>query len=86
MDRGAKAAVVGSFDLFQLSDAYYRDAVSCYKSLRDYESLHGTSDGSLLLSRYDDIKTVGRDQTSNVIAQSALRFDGPTMRLPDSQQ
>lgn len=57
---------VNGFDLFNLPDAYYRDPVPFYKALRDQEPLRWNSDGSVLLSRYDDIRTIWRDLTGKV--------------------
>lgn len=59
------------FDLFNLPDAYYRDPAPFYKTLRDDEPMHWNSDGSVLLSRYEDIKTVWRDLTGKVNREEA---------------
>ena len=53
--------VESSFDLFNLPDAYYEDPTPFFKYLRDNDPMHWNSDGSLLLTRYEDIKTVWRD-------------------------
>lgn len=55
-----------AFDLFRLPDDYYRDPVPFYKALRDDDPLHWNSDGSVLLSRYDDVKAVWRDLSGQV--------------------
>ncbi|UUZ71123.1 cytochrome P450 [Polaromonas sp. P1(28)-8] len=59
------------FDLFNLPDAYYRDPAPFYKTLRDDQPIHWNSDGSVLLSRYEDIKTVWRDLTGKVNREEA---------------
>ena len=63
---GGAAAAMDEFDLFNLPDAYYRDPVPFYKALRDHEPMHWNSDGSVLLTRYDDIKAIWRDLTGMV--------------------
>lgn len=60
-----------NFDLFDLPDEYYRDPVPFYKALRDAEPLHWNSDGSVLLSRYHDIKTIWRDLSGKVNREEA---------------
>lgn len=55
-----------AFDLFQLPDDYYRDPAPFYKALRDDDPLHWNSDGSVLLSRYDDVKAIWRDLSGKV--------------------
>ncbi|KAI3589246.1 putative cytochrome P450 hydroxylase (plasmid) [Cupriavidus sp. U2] len=63
----ARPTAPGSrFDLFNLPDAYYRDPAPFYKALRDNEPLLWNSDGSVLLTRYDDVKTVWRDLSGRV--------------------
>jgi cytochrome P450 len=66
------------FDLFDLPDAYYRDPVPFYKALRDDAPMHWNSDGSLLLSRHEDIKAVWRDLSGKVNREEAYaRKFGP---------
>lgn len=63
----ARPTAPGSrFDLFNLPDAYYRDPAPFYKALRDNEPLLWNSDGSVLLTRYDDVKAVWRDLSGRV--------------------
>ena len=68
---GGLASNRSGFDLFNLPDAYYRDPAPFYKTLRDDEPMHWNSDGSVLLSRYEDIKTVWRDLTGKVNREEA---------------
>jgi cytochrome P450 len=65
MTAGAQAGA-GGFDLFNLPDAYYRDPIPFYKALRDDEPMHWNSDGSVLLTRYEDIKAIWRDLSGRV--------------------
>lgn len=60
-----------SFDLFNLPDSYYEDPTPFFKALRDIDPMHWNSDGSLLLSRYEDIKTVWRDLSGLVNREEA---------------
>ena len=48
------------FDLFQLPKTYYDNPYPFFKHLRDNEPAHVNSDGSVLLTRYDDVKAVWR--------------------------
>jgi len=80
---GGAAAAMNGFDLFNLPDAYYRDPVPFYKALRDHEPMHWNSDGSVLLSRYDDIKAIWRDLTGMVNRAEAYaqKFgEGPLLK------
>lgn len=63
---GQSAAAASPFDLFNLPDDYYRDPVPFYRALREEAPMHWNSDGSVLLSRYDDIKAIWRDLTGKV--------------------
>jgi cytochrome P450 len=55
-----------SFDLFNLPEDYYDDPYPYYKDLRDNDPLHWNSDGSVLVTRYEDVKAVWRDLTGVV--------------------
>jgi len=55
-----------AFDLFNVPDEYYLNPPAYYKALRDHDPLHWNKDGSVLITRYDDIKTVWRDITGKV--------------------
>ncbi|PUE22964.1 cytochrome [Limnohabitans sp. MMS-10A-160] len=63
--------VESSFDLFNLPDAYYEDPTPFFRDLRDNDPMHWNSDGSLLLTRYEDIKTVWRDLSGLVSREEA---------------
>ncbi|MCI2811242.1 cytochrome P450 [Eoetvoesiella caeni] len=64
-------AVVGSsFDLFNLPETYYDNPYPFFKELRDNDPLHWNSDGSVLLTRYADVKAVWRD-LSGVVNREA---------------
>jgi len=49
------------FDLFQLPTAYYEDPYPYFRALRDETPVHANSDGSVLVTRYADVKAVWRD-------------------------
>jgi cytochrome P450 len=55
------AATASSFDLFNLPDAYYDDPYPFFRDLRDNDPLHRNADGSVLVTRYEDVKAVWRD-------------------------
>lgn len=55
-----------SFDLFNIPDAYYENPYPFFKDLRDNDPMHWNADGSLLVTRYEDVRTVWRDPTGEV--------------------
>lgn len=55
-----------NFDLFDIPAAYYEDPTPFWRVLRDDDPMHWNSDGSLLLTRYDDVKALWRDLTGKV--------------------
>ncbi|MBF23914.1 MAG: cytochrome [Pusillimonas sp.] len=55
-----------SFDLFNVPDDYYDNPYPYYKDLRDNDPIHLNSDGSVLVTRYEDVKAVWRDLTGVV--------------------
>jgi hypothetical protein len=61
------------FDLFQLPKTYYDNPYPFFKQLRDNEPAHLNSDGSVLLTRYDDVKAVWRDLSGVVNREAAYR-------------
>ena len=62
-----------SFDLFNLPDAYYDDPYPFFRDLRDDDPMHWNTDGSVLLTRYDDVKAVWRDLSGVVNRESMYR-------------
>ncbi len=71
-----------SFDLFNLPPDYFDNPYPWLKRLRDQEPIHRNADGSLLLTRYDDVRALWRDP-SGVVDKSAIfraRFgEGPLL-------
>jgi cytochrome P450 len=68
--------VARSFDLFDLPEGYYESPYPWFRLLRDHDPVHRNSDGSVLLTRHNDVRTVWRD-TSNIVDkrdQFARRF------------
>jgi cytochrome P450 len=53
--------VAASFDLTRLSAAYYNDPFPIYHALREYAPIKRFADGSVFLTRYDDLKFVYSD-------------------------
>ncbi len=61
------------FDLFQLPTAYYEDPYPYFRALRDETPVHANSDGSVLVTRYADVKAVWRDLSGVVSRDAAYR-------------
>ena len=55
-----------SIDIFALPEAYFADPTPWFRKLRDGDPIHENSDGSLLLTRYGDVKALWRDLTGLV--------------------
>lgn len=67
-----------SFDLFELPGDYFDNPQRWLRMLRDYDPIHVNSDGSVLLTRYHDVRTVWRDRSAVVDKSDAfLRKFGP---------
>jgi cytochrome P450 len=62
-----------SFDLFNLPDAYYEDPYPFFRELRDHDPMHRNVDGSVLLTRYEDVKAVWRDLSGVVNREQMYR-------------
>jgi len=76
------AADAKSFDLFALPDGYFDDPYPWLAGLRHHDPLHRNADGSVLVTRYDDVKVVWRDPTGLVDKTEAFRAkfgDGPLL-------
>ena len=61
------------FDLFNLPDAYYDDPYPFFRALRDNDPLHRNADGSVLVTRYEDVKAVWRDLSGVVNREDMYR-------------
>ncbi|ATE65234.1 cytochrome [Rhizorhabdus dicambivorans] len=55
-----------SINIFALPDSYFADPTPWFKKLRDEDPIHQNADGSLLLTRYGDVKALWRDLTGLV--------------------
>ncbi len=55
------AAEIGSFDLLDLPGDFIADPYRYFAALRERSPVHRNSDGSFLLTRYDDLVSVYRD-------------------------
>ncbi|MBB3177984.1 cytochrome P450 [Variovorax sp. Sphag1AA] len=62
-----------AFDLFDLPEHYYDDPYPFFKTLRDEEPVHWNSDGSVLVTRYADVKAVWRDLSGVVNRDATYR-------------
>lgn len=58
---GDDAARARAFDLFNLPEGYFEQPYPWFKLLRDHDPLHTQADGSVLLTRYEDVRFVWRD-------------------------
>lgn len=54
------------FDLFHLPQGYFEFPYNWYRLLRDYDPIHHNSDGTVLLTRYDDVRTLWKEVTATV--------------------
>ncbi len=74
------AALAASFDLFNVPSGYLEAPHEWFRRLRDHDPVHDNADGSLLITRYDDVLGAWRDLTSVVDKrhQFCARFgEGP---------
>lgn len=55
-----------AFDLFNVPDDYFAAPQRYFKELRESDPIHENSDGSVLVTRYADVKAVWLDPTSSV--------------------
>ncbi len=53
--------IAADFDLKRLDPGYYQDPFPIYHALRDFAPVKRFDDGSVFLSRYDDLKFVYAD-------------------------
>ena len=56
-----KLTAIQEFDLTQLPDSFYLNPYPTYRALREYAHTHWCPDGSLFLSRYEDVNLVYRN-------------------------
>ncbi|MBV9240107.1 MAG: cytochrome P450 [Xanthobacteraceae bacterium] len=62
--RGPTAELVRSFDLARLSQAFLDDPYLTYRALREHAPVHKLPDGSIFLTRYDDLAQVYHDSAT----------------------
>src|ERR1700722_12117554 len=60
------ASLAEKFDLFSLGDDYFDAPHVWHRRLREYDPIHHNSDGTVLLTRYADVRQVWRDATASV--------------------
>lgn len=76
------AATAKAFDLFQVPADYTQAPERYHKLLRDFDPLHPNSDGTVLLTRYGDVRTVWRDISASVEKPEMFRAkfgEGPLL-------
>jgi hypothetical protein len=55
-----------AFDLFALPPEYFDNPQPWLRLLRDHDPVHRNGDGTVLLTRYHDVRAVWRDRTASV--------------------
>jgi cytochrome P450 len=65
-DGAVLGEAAAGFDLFNLPAGYIEDPWPWFRALRDHDPVHRNSDGTVLLTRYDDVRAVWRDPTASV--------------------
>jgi cytochrome P450 len=61
------------FDLFDLPAEYYDSPSPWFRLLRDHDPMHRNSDGTVLLTRYGDVREVWRDPSASVDKTDVFR-------------
>lgn len=77
------AAEARSFDLFDVPEGYFDDPQRWLRLLRDHDPIHSNSDGTVLLTRYQDVRRVWRDLSASVDKSEMFlrKFgEGPLLR------
>lgn len=80
-DNAREAAV--EFSLFDLPEGYFDAPHQWFRLLRDHDPVHRNPDGSVLLTRYDDVRTVWGDPSSSVDKTEMFRQkfgEGPLLQ------
>lgn len=62
-----------SFDLFSVPSDYFKNPAPYFRLLRDHDPVHMNSDGSVLLTQYQDTKQVWRDLSGLVDKSEMFR-------------
>ncbi|ALL79653.1 cytochrome P450 (plasmid) [Pseudonocardia sp. EC080610-09] len=61
------------FDIFDVPDGYIDDPYPWLRGLREGDPIHANADGSVLLTRYRDVRAVWRDPTASVAKDEMFR-------------
>jgi len=75
-------AAAQAFDLFALPADYIDAPWRYHRLLRDFDPIHANADGSVLLTRYADVRTVWRDVSASVDKTEMFRAkfgEGPLL-------
>jgi cytochrome P450 len=65
MDSGAATAIARGFQLSALPDAFYDDPYPTYRALREHDPVRVLDNGSVFLTRYDDVAAVYRSPSAS---------------------
>lgn len=68
-----EASSKADFSLFNLPGDYYDNPWVYFRRLRDHDPMHDNEDGSILLTRYEDVRAVWRDPTGLVDKSEQFR-------------
>jgi cytochrome P450 len=71
-----------AFDLFNVPADYFQEPFEYFARLRDDDPVHRNADGTVLLSRYADVRAVWRDPTGSVAKDEMFRAkfgEGPLL-------
>jgi cytochrome P450 len=76
--------VAQAFDLSKLPTGYAADPSPFFRLLRQHDPIHRNNDGSVLLTRYEDVRTVWRDLSGTVEKEELFRRkfgEGPLLEF-----
>lgn len=62
----AEGNTAAAFDLFDLPPDYFESPFKYFKQLRDEDPVHRNADGTVLLTRYEDVRKIWRDRSASV--------------------
>ncbi|MHA3791131.1 cytochrome P450 [Sphingomonas sp. YL-JM2C] len=82
MDDADAAKKANAFNMFAIPEGYLADPYPWFRLLRDHDPVHENPDGSLLITRYADVKEVWRDLTAVVDKRDQFRAkfgEGPLL-------
>lgn len=73
MQDAADASAAKTFNLAAPPPQYFDDPSAYFRLLRDHDPFHRNGDGSILLTRYEDVRTIWRDLSGTVEKKEFFR-------------